>query len=215
MSLQVGINGTAGGDGSCSGWVTQSNSFTTDASGNFSIGWVVQIFGCGSTSGIRLNLYADGGTTPINYFDLPSYYGYTYGSWSFTGWIGNHTYKLEATGGNGYVNFSSQNPTTTYLNSIIMNNGCDNPITTVSPNNVCNIIASGTDQNGNPYPMTGAVWTSNNPTVAAPYISSDGLIFGYSVGTATITVSLSGKSASKVVTVNPACTTPTCSFNMS
>ncbi len=85
----------------------------------------------------------------------------------------------------------------------LLMDGCNVPIETTFPNNACNIILSGIDYLGANYPIPAgsAVWTSNNPSVASPQISSDGLIMGHSDGVAIITATYLGRSVSKSVSV--------------
>lgn len=79
--------------------------------------------------------------------------------------------------------------------------------TSIQVGATCTLSATCTDQFGGSISCGTPAWTSSNTLVATV---SNGVVTGISAGTSTITATIGGKSATKVVTV--ACSSPVCSF---
>ncbi len=79
-------------------------------------------------------------------------------------------------------------------------------------NNTAPLLIAATDQFGDTFSTTGKTFTSSNPNIAS--VNSNGIVTGISEGSAIITVTLSGKSATTAVNIKAACSQPTCNFKV-
>ena len=112
---------------------------------------------------------------------------------------------IPACGGGGGPTVTPAGPVTTV--------SITDPSSAVALGGTMQLAASATDANGNVVTGLTAAWTTSNPAVAT--VSSNGLVSGISVGSATITATISGIAGSTGVTVAPAGATATVQANTS
>ena len=110
---------------------------------------------------------------------------------------------IPACGGGGGPTVTQAGPVTTV--------SITDPSSAVALGGTMQLAASATDASGSVVTGLTAAWTTSNPSVAT--VNSNGLVSGISVGTATITATISGIAGSTGVTVAPAGATATVQAN--